>query len=293
MIKVRVLILGKNGFLGSYFRTLSKAAGATLTSNVESADQKIVTHSDFENFFSKLSSIDVVINCLARANIDFCENNPEEAQWVNATLPGLISEYCAEKSISMVHFSTDAVFDGSSSLVSENMETNPLSVYGKTKLDGERNVILNYDKAIVIRTNFFGCSPRRDSFAEKAMEAAYANQQFSGYTDVFFTPTHARNVVEGTFQLINKNTSGLFHLTGEERLSKYEFARRLVAFTGNPPKLLSEKSTDNPLYAYRSKDLSLDNTKIQKFYTLKNTLDEDLRYMTEEFKLRGIYEARG
>jgi hypothetical protein len=66
-----------------------------------------------------------------------------------------------------------------------------------------------------------------------------------------------------------------------------------VAFTGNPPKLLSEKSTDNPLYAYRSKDLSLDNTKIQKFYSLKNTLDEDLRYMTEEFKLRGIYEARG
>ena len=57
MIKVRVLILGENGFLGSYFRTLSKAAGATLISDVESADRKIDTHSDFENFFSKLSHL--------------------------------------------------------------------------------------------------------------------------------------------------------------------------------------------------------------------------------------------
>ena len=98
---MRALILGENGFLGSYFRTLSKGIGATLTSNVKSLDRKIDTHSDFQRFFSELSSIDVVINCLARANIDFCEKNPEEAHWVNATLPGLISEYCAEKSISM------------------------------------------------------------------------------------------------------------------------------------------------------------------------------------------------
>lgn len=289
---MRILILGENGFLGGYFRALSKALDVKLVSNDEFIGRRIQNHSDFEEFFSGLSSIDVVVNCLARASIDSCETNPKEAKWVNATLPGLVAKYCAEESISMVHFSTDAVFDGSFPFASEQMDTNPISVYGRTKLEGEENVILAHDKAIVIRTNFFGCSPRMDSFAEKAMEAAILNQQFSGYTDVFFTPTHARNVVEGTFQLISKNASGIFHLTGVERLSKYEFARRLMSFTSDTPRLLTGMSTDNPLYEYRSKDLSLDSSKIQQFYRLKNTLDEDLRYMVQEYKFRETRNAR-
>ena len=100
----------------------------------------------------------LVINCAAIANIDYCESHPEQARAVNTDMPAHLAELCDKSAIPLVHISTDAVFDGEVGNYSETDEPNPLSVYARTKLEGERAVLDAYSQALVLRVNFYGFS---------------------------------------------------------------------------------------------------------------------------------------
>jgi dTDP-4-dehydrorhamnose reductase len=285
---MQVLILGEKGFLGQYFLNQIQSANFTLSNSVRFITPKIKNQEEFEGFFANLPPAEVIINCVALTNIDYCERNSDKASWVNSTLPGLISKYSSSKHMKLIHFSTDAVFDGSIPYPSEEVRANPLSVYGLTKLAGEERVLAENSQALVIRTNFFGISPKGDSFTEKVLKAAALDHSFTGYSDVYFSPTHARNVVEGSLNLLKNECSGIFHLAGNERISKYEFAKRLFEKAGRDTNRLVEGSArDNPNFSYRSMDLSLDCSKVESYFLPTNTLDHDIDLVTEEFLLRG------
>lgn len=286
---MQVLILGERGFLGQYFLNQIQGAGFTSSNSPYFSTPKIENLEEFEEFFANLPPAEVIVNCVALTDIDYCERNPDKASWVNSTLPGLISKYSSLKHMKLVHFSTDAVFDGSMPHLSEEVRANPLSVYGLTKLAGEERVLAENSKALVVRTNFFGISPKGDSFTEKALKAAALDHSFTGYSDVYFSPTHARNVVEGTLNLLKNECSGIFHLAGNERLSKYEFARRLFEKSGRDTnRLVKGSAKDNPNFSYRSMDLSLDCSKVEPYFLSTTTLDDGLDLATEEFLLRGL-----
>lgn len=290
---MRVLILGERGFLGQYFLNQTQTEGFTLSNSDHFITPKIGNQEEFEGFFSNLPHAEVIINCIALTNIDYCERNPEKAFWVNSTLPGLISEYSSSRHMKLIHFSTDAVFDGSVPYPSESMHTNPLSVYGSTKLVGEERVLTENSQALIVRTNFFGISPKGDSFTEKALSAAALSDSFTGYSDVYFSPTHARNLVEGTLNLLRNECSGIFHLVGKERISKYDFARRLFEKAGrDTDRLVKGSAKDNPDFSYRSMDLSLDCSKVEPYFLAANTLDDDIELVAKEFFLRGLTWAR-
>ena len=99
---------------------------------------------------------EVIIHCAAIANVDDCEAKPELAQEVNARLPGKIAAAAASRHIKMVQISTDAVFDGQKGSYTESEVPNPLSVYARTKLDGEQAVLEANPSTLVARVNFYG-----------------------------------------------------------------------------------------------------------------------------------------
>lgn len=285
---MQTLILGENGFLGQYFKNQIKSTDFTLSDTTYISTSRIQSPKDFKKLCLDLPHAEVIINCIALTDIDYCESNSDKAVWVNSTLPGLISEFSYSKSMKIVHFSTDAVFDGSIAFPTEEMKTNPLSIYGLTKLAGEANVKNNNPDSLIIRTNFFGCSPKRNSFAEKALIAAASHHSFSGYSDIYFSPTHARNVVNGTLSLLRHNCNGVFHLAGKERISKYEFTKRLFESAKLDMSLLVRGNSSNNLnFSYRSSDLSLGCSRVESYYSFENTLDQDIEHLVDEFFLRG------
>jgi dTDP-4-dehydrorhamnose reductase len=203
---------------------------------------------------------DWLINCAALADLDACEGNPELARRLNVDLPGQLAEACVRYGIRLVHISTDAVFDGEKDgSYSEQDAPNPLSVYARTKLDGERAVLSVNPQALVARANFYGWSMNgRRSLAEFFVNNLTHDKSMSGFTDIIFCPMFVRHTTQLLVAMLDKRLTGLYHVVGSQAMSKYHFgvdiARRFQMQEGkiSPKSILSSSLT-----ARRSNNLSL------------------------------------
>ena len=268
----RVLVLGGTGFLGSHFvSTLGERAIAHTTKTLcpesginfqrmmfqkNQIDQIII--------FLEKQNCGTVINCTALADIEECESNPEMAYWINCELPGILSSISKSLDSKFVHISTDAVFDGSSSFRRESEHPSPLSIYGKSKWDGEQLVLGNNPQSIVARVNFFGQSNCKPSLFNFFFDNLISGRGVTGFTDVYFTPLYAIDLVNAIMELLSLKASGLFHVVGDERISKFDFGL-LIAETFDLPTahLKQGKISVTEGAALRSSDLSLSNDKIK------------------------------
>ena len=205
-----------------------------------------------------------IINCTALADIEKCESNPDVAYWINSELPGLLSAISMSLNSKFVHISTDAVFDGTSSFRTELDRPSPLSVYGKSKLDGEQLVLRNNPDSIVARVNFFGYRNNKPSLFNFFYDNFVSGKTVFGYTDVYFTPLYAADLVKVVMELVDQNTSGLMHVVGNERLSKFDFGVLIAQMFDLPTTSLEKGKIKGTKGAeLRSVDLSLANDKIK------------------------------
>lgn len=262
------LVLGSKGFLGTSFaRYLKEKTLKNFSQNkLEELQLSEAKFSNSEEVFSliKNSACETVINCVAVADIETCESNRELAKWVNTDLPRIMAEACEKNSKKFIHFSTDAVFDGKSSNVAESHPTNPLSIYGITKLEGEKYVLSLCRNSQVFRVNFFGINPKGKSLYDFFRNAAEKELIAPGYSDLYFTPLYIGHLV----QLISEHHTGLapgiYHAVGSERISKYQFGQKVFESLGRDSSLVSPMPIDaRSQTALRSKDLSLSNNKIK------------------------------
>lgn len=200
-----------------------------------------------------------VIHCAAVANVDSCERDPETARQLNALIPAQLAEVCKQRKIGFLHVSTDAVFDGRQGGYKEEDQPNPLSVYARTKLEGEQGVLAANQDALVIRVNFYGFSlSGTRSLAEFFLYNLVAGEQVKGFTDVHFCPLYVADLVEIMFRMIAKKLSGLYHVVSPECLSKYDFGRRIAQKFGLNADLIRPVSVeDGNLLAKRSPNLTL------------------------------------
>ncbi|KXK13093.1 MAG: putative dTDP-4-dehydrorhamnose reductase [Chloroflexi bacterium OLB14] len=166
-----------------------------------------------------------VINCVALANLEDCEDNPDLAKQMNIDLPRQIARACKAKNIPFVHISTDAVFDGEKDeFYTEEDKPNPLSVYAKTKLDGEWAVLTENPEALVARVNFYGWSLNgKRSLAEFFYNNLTNNKSMSGFTDVLFCPMLVNDTARLLIKMLKKELKGLYHVVGPQAMSKYQF----------------------------------------------------------------------
>jgi dTDP-4-dehydrorhamnose reductase len=172
-----------------------------------------------------------------------------------------------------VHISTDAVFDGTKDgFYSEEDTPNPMSVYAKTKLDGEWAVLTENPKAIVSRVNFYGWSLNgKRSLAEFFYNNLSNNKSMSGFTDVLFCPMLVNDTARLLVKMLKRELKGLYHLVGPQAMSKYQFGVEIARRFHMRESEITPKSVNfSGLIAKRSNNLWLSTRK------LSTDLGEDL-----------------
>ena len=203
---------------------------------------------------------DVVVHTAALTNVDACEDDPETAHAVNAHAPGVLATAAAEVGARMVHVSTDAVFDGARGGYVESDPTNPVNVYARTKLDGERAVLAASPDHLVVRTTLFGWNAQpKDSLAEWALGRLDAGERVPGFTDAVFAPLEASTLGGLLLDLAGLGASGVLHLGSADAVSKYEFARAVAQVFGHDADLVDPVvMADVPFRAPRPARTALD-----------------------------------
>ncbi len=187
----RIIVIGANGRLGAalareYQGVFSVKAFARSQLDLGKLDQVRSTLSETE--------FDLLLNCAALTNVDYCESHSDEAFLINAQGPRLVAEICREKSAKLVHISTDYVFDGKQDTpyIEEDLPA-PLSVYAESKLAGEREVLAVSQKNLVVRLSWvFG--PDKPSFIDQIIQRARENETVTAVADKFSSPTYTIDV---------------------------------------------------------------------------------------------------
>ncbi len=271
MDKMRLLITGGSGLLAlNWAYVLRKQYNIILGVHTHSVDLAgtsmcMLNLDDIEELDSQLEKLspDIIVHTAGLTSVDLCEKSPVLANYVNAELAKNIATVAFKRGIKLIHISTDHLFQGNKSFYSEEIEPNPVNEYGKSKYLAERVVSEINRDAIIIRTNFFcwGYSGRQ-SFSDWIIYNLRDDKPLSMFDDVFITPILADSLILNTQKLVSLGASGIYHLVGDERISKYDFACRLAERFNLPAKLISRnKIADANLLALRPYDMSLSNKK--------------------------------
>jgi len=218
----RLLIIGANGRLGAalardYQRIFSVKAFARSQLDLGKLDQirSVLSGTEF----------DLLINCAALTNVDYCESHRDEALLVNAQAPRLLAEICAEKSAKLVHISTDYVFDGKQDTpYIEEDPPAPLSIYAESKLGGEQEVLAVSPKNLVVRLSWvFG--PDKPSFIDQIIQRAGESDSVTAVADKFSSPSYTTDVANWLRLALDSEAQGILHLCNSGTCSWQEWAQ--------------------------------------------------------------------
>lgn len=269
---MRFLVLGSSGFLGSYLGFSIPRSGHDVA-GVSRSSVSYFPHSSQERDPARFTNVidsgsyDVVVNCVALASHEMCEADPDTARAVNATLPGVWASAAMNAGARFVHISTDAVFDGSSTdLYTETDEAAPGSVYGATKLAGERAVLDANPDALILRANFFGWSQsRQHGILDFFAGALSRNVPVTGFQDYVVSSLYMGDLSDVILEISSHNVSGIYHAVSSTPLSKFDFAIAVAEAGGHSadslsPGLVSEARGLAP----RGHNLSLSTAKIEQ-----------------------------
>ncbi len=273
-----VLILGAGGMLGRDLATVFPGARLCGHKDLDITDEAAV------KAYILAAKPDLVINAAAYTNVDGCEDEPETAFAVNGDAPGYIAAACREAGARLVHYSTDYVFDGSKTEYVESDETNPINVYGASKLRGEQNIAKNMDDYRIIRTSWlFGRHGK--NFVETIRHLSQTNETVRVVTDQVGKPTYTMDLARKTAE-IAECPPGIYHVTNDDVCSWYEFARAFA------PNVVPCSSGEFPRKARRPAYSVLVNTKTSPMRPWKEALEDYLR-PTVKVPMKGIILAGG
>ncbi len=207
---------------------------------------------------------DVLIHAAGLTSVEACERYKTEAQNINRDLAGQIATICAKKEIRLVHISTDHLFAGDRPLYTESDIVKPLNFYAKTKADAEILVRNACPDALIIRTNFFCWGPvYRSSFSDYIINSLKEGRRISLFDDVYYTPILAETLTFVVHELLELGAGGVFNVVGDERISKYNFGRKIASKFGLNERLIVRASiNDREDLVTRPTDMSLSNQKV-------------------------------
>jgi dTDP-4-dehydrorhamnose reductase len=210
---------------------------------------------------------DAVVHAAALGQTGSCQERPDEAERVNARLPGTLGRLCRERGRRLVALSTDLVFRGDQPFVREDDPTAPLSVYGRTKLAGEEAVLSACPAAAVVRIALVlgrGHGARCTS-TESVAWALRAGRPVQLFTDEYRTPVDPESVADAVARLLERGGAGRFHLGGPERISRHALGLRVARAFGLPEAgITSGRQADYAGSAPRAADVSLDSTRARR-----------------------------
>jgi len=227
---------------------------------------------------------DAILHCAAVTNVDWCEENPRQAMAINATASGFLADIASALKARFLYVSTDAVFDGKKGNYVETDAPNPLNVYADSKLAGEQETQCRNPLAIIARVTIYGWNAQnKDSLAEWILKKLEQGEDIAGFTDVFFTPILVNDLSPFLLAMLQQRLTGLYHVAGSERISKFEFAKRVsTTFGFDVERIKPCRVQDVKLRAARPLDASLNTEKIrQSLGHMMPDVDSGLRTFRE------------
>ena len=279
---MKILLLGKKGQLGWELQRSLAPLGELIALSSDSAEYC----GDLSNLDGLVKTVrayspDVIVNAAAYTSVDKAQTETEAARTVNALAPGILAAEAKRCGAWLVHYSTDYVFDGSGDQPwRETDKTNPLSVYGKTKLEGEVAIREAGCKYLLFRTSWVYAA-RGANFAKTMLRLAQERDQLNVIDDQFGAPTGAELLADVTAHCLRQaqkqpEVSGLYHLAAGGVTSWYDYAREVVDFgrqAGLAIKVAPEAVRPIPTAAYplpapRPNNSRLDTTKLRTTFQL-------------------------
>lgn len=227
--------------------------------------------------FVRLNEIDCIVNCAAYTAVDKAEDNGLTCHTLNSLAPGYLAEAVEERGGSIIHISTDYVFDGTSHLPYNEQDLPcPNSVYGKTKLEGEQNVAARCSHTVIIRTSWL-YSSFGNNFVKTMIRLGRERESLGVVFDQIGTPTYARDLADCIFSVINHGiVPGTYHFSNEGVISWYDFAKAIHRIAGITTCDVRPLHTDEyPAKAPRPYFSVLDKSKIKRTYSISIPYWED------------------
>ncbi|GAA6242016.1 dTDP-4-dehydrorhamnose reductase [Bacteroides fragilis] len=267
---MNILVTGANGQLGNEMQVLAKE---NLQHTYFFTDVQELDICDEQAVYAYVSEhkIDVIVNCAAYTAVDKAEDDAEFCDKLNNVAPGYLARAAQANGAAMIQVSTDYVFDGTAHIpYTEDQPTCPTSVYGSTKLTGEKNVMNHCEKAMVIRTAWL-YSIYGNNFVKTMIRLGRERESLGVIFDQIGTPTYANDLALAIFAALNKGIiRGIYHFSDEGVCSWYDFTiaiHRLAGITSCKVKPLH--TADYPAKAPRPHYSVLDKTKIKETFGIE------------------------
>ena len=264
------LVTGASGQLGQCFQAVAKEFFEVDLYFAKKNEVDITRLDTISNGF-KHKPFDGIINCAAYAAVDQAEKEEGNAFKINVDGIQNLIDFAEHKNLSIIHFSTDYVFDGLSKLpLSENSNTNPINEYGSSKLKGEQVCLKNDTNSIIIRTSWL-YSSFGNNFLKTMIELMKKNNSVKVVNDQIGSPTYAYDLAKVILKIIvnYKTESGLFHYSNEGEISWFEFARSIRELYNLDCEIIGVSSDEFKTLAKRPKYSLLDKSKIKNTFNLE------------------------
>ena len=269
---MKVGVTGASGMLGtSLISHLSEKHKVFATSRSKGIEGDNIKWDCFDltditllNQWLEKSKLDVVIHCAAIVNVDACEENVELATELHLETTKAMADYLDSIDGRLIYISTDSVFDGEKqgAYIESDLE-NPLNVYAKTKLMGEKHV-QSMNNGLVLRVNIIGWTQvGGTSFAEWILKSLIANVPLSLFYDVYFSPLHVDNLSLIIGKIIERPIFGLHHCVSSDSISKYDFGKKMAEIFQLSNSNVNRASIEDMKFkANRPKNMALNIKKI-------------------------------
>ena len=285
-------MIGGSGLLGQHLVEEAKARGLPVQATYAGAAIPGGIRMDLSDLEGTIRTLvrlrpKVVLLAAAMTDVDGCESHPELAAVINAEAPGEIAKACASLGARLVHFSTDYVFDGSrQAAYREGDLAEPRSVYGQTKLAGERNVLEALRSALLFRTSAnFGWNRQRTktNAVTWILEKLRRNEKVALFTDQWVTPSYVPDVARIAFDLLDRDAGGTFHIGSKDCRNRLEMGQAVSETFRLPETLLKPvRLADLPLKAPRPRRSCLATTKIERVLKIRvPTFADSLAHMRD------------
>ena len=265
----KILVTGANGQLGQCLQKISSQFEEFEFIFTDSETLDITNKEEVNDFFWQ-NAPDFCINAAAYTAVDLAETDIEKAFLVNADGTENLAEACAENNAQFIHVSTDYVFDGENNLAyTEEDFTNPLGVYGASKLAGDELALEVNPCSVILRTSWV-YSEFGKNFVKTMLSLFATKEELNVVADQFGQPTNANDLAEAIMKIIKseKITPGIFNFSNLGRISWFDFAEKIAELSDAKIKLNAIETSQYPTPAKRPKNSVLDLDKISKTYAV-------------------------
>jgi dTDP-4-dehydrorhamnose reductase len=265
-----IVVIGGSGQLGQCLKSVAAQRSINNIYFASSAEANVLNKEGLKAYFEKYKPV-FVVNCAAYTAVDKAEDDIEPARAINKTGAGNLAELCMLYAATLIHISTDFVFNGNKpSPLSESDTTDPIGIYGLTKLEGEQLIAQTLDQYYIIRTSWL-YSEYGNNFTKTMLKLGAERDLLKIIADQVGSPTYAIDLACCIFDIIASaiKSYGIYHYSNEGVASWYDFAKAIFEISETTVNVLPIRTSEYPTRAQRPAYSVMDKAKLKSVFNIE------------------------